>query len=189
MSARTSSGTAGRPVRCRLFHAQNTRKPRRCHATTVSGLTMYTAERQPPHVCASHAHKVRSTDVKRTRGRPDRCTTASWCRSAMISSCSEARERTVNRSEWSSERLSENARNLNRRNAYGVSGRHRLVCDGCSFSSGDLCTVGGASERHVVVAESHVVRELDHALVVKTVADLRLWTWSRDAWRQRQSTA
>jgi hypothetical protein len=53
ISARTSCGTAGRPVRCRLFHVQNKRKPRRCHATTVSGLTMYTAERQPHHACAS----------------------------------------------------------------------------------------------------------------------------------------
>ena len=33
-------GTAGRPVRCRLFQVQNRRKPRRCHARTVSGLTM-----------------------------------------------------------------------------------------------------------------------------------------------------
>jgi hypothetical protein len=37
------------------------------------------------------------------RGRRDRFRTASWCRSAMISRCSEARERTVNRSERSSE--------------------------------------------------------------------------------------
>ena len=63
ISARTSCGTAGRRVRCRLFHVQNKRKPRRCHATTVSGLTMYTAERQPLHACASHAHSIRSTDV------------------------------------------------------------------------------------------------------------------------------
>jgi len=103
ISARTSCGTAGRPVRWRLFHVQNKRKPRRCHATTVSGLTMYTAERQPHHACASHAHSMRSTDVKRRRGRRERFTTASWCRSAMISRCSETRERTVNRTEWSSE--------------------------------------------------------------------------------------
>ena len=34
------SGHAGRPVRRRLFQVQNRRKPRRCQATTVSGLTM-----------------------------------------------------------------------------------------------------------------------------------------------------
>ena len=53
--------------------------------------------------CESHAHSIRSADVKRRRGRRDRFTTASWCRSAMISRCSEARDRTRNRSEWSSE--------------------------------------------------------------------------------------
>jgi hypothetical protein len=68
-----------------------------------SGLTRCTAKRQPRHVCESHAHNTRSADVKRRRGRLDRCTTASWCRSAMISRCSETRERTMNRSEWSSE--------------------------------------------------------------------------------------
>ena len=101
--ARTSGGTAGRPVRCRLFQVQNRRKPRRCHAMTVSGLTMCRAERQPRHDRESHAHSIRSTRVKRRRGRRDRFTTASWCRSAMISRCSEARDRTRNRSEWSSE--------------------------------------------------------------------------------------
>jgi len=61
------------------------------------------AERQPHHERESHAHSVRSTGVKRRRGQRDRFTTASWCRSAMISRCSETRERIVNRSEWSSE--------------------------------------------------------------------------------------
>jgi hypothetical protein len=32
ISMRRSSGTVGRPVRRRLFHLQNSRKPRRCHA-------------------------------------------------------------------------------------------------------------------------------------------------------------
>ena len=66
------------------------------------------------------------------RERLDRFTTASWCRSAMISSCSEARERTMNWSEWSSEEdgrhewgLSKNACNLNRCNAYGIFVSHR----------------------------------------------------------------
>jgi hypothetical protein len=49
-------------------------------------------------------HNIRSTDVSRRRGRLDRCTRASWCRRARISKCSEARERTMNRSEWSREK-------------------------------------------------------------------------------------
>src|SRR5215475_1442731 len=41
--------------------------------------------------------------MPRREGR-DRFTTASWCRSAMISRCSDTRDRTMNRSEWSSEK-------------------------------------------------------------------------------------
>ena len=37
---RTSGGTPGRPSRRRLFHVQKSRKPRRCQARTVSGLTI-----------------------------------------------------------------------------------------------------------------------------------------------------
>ena len=65
------------------------------------------ASRQPRHERESHAHSIRSTGVKRRRGRRDRFATASWCRSAMISRCSEARERTMNRSEWSSEKTTD----------------------------------------------------------------------------------
>jgi hypothetical protein len=43
------------PTLPRLFHVQNGRKPRRCHARTVSGLTMCMAERQPRHERESHA--------------------------------------------------------------------------------------------------------------------------------------
>ena len=60
-------GQPGRPVRWRLFQVQNSRKPRRCHATTVSGLTMWMAERQPRHARESHAHSSRSAEVKRRR--------------------------------------------------------------------------------------------------------------------------
>jgi hypothetical protein len=42
---RTSAGTAGLPVRPRLFQVHRTRKPCRCHAMTVSGLTMTSAVR------------------------------------------------------------------------------------------------------------------------------------------------
>jgi hypothetical protein len=85
--------------RCRLFRIQNRRKPRRCHATTVSGLTTCTAERQPRQAWESHAHNSRSADVNRRRGRRDRFTRTSWCRSARIPRCREARERIMNRSE------------------------------------------------------------------------------------------
>src|SRR4029453_14686732 len=40
INARTSGETAGRPKGCRLFQVQNKPKPCRCHAITVSGLTM-----------------------------------------------------------------------------------------------------------------------------------------------------
>jgi hypothetical protein len=63
----------------------------------------YADERQPRQACESHAHRIRSAAVKRRRGRRDRWTTASWCRSAMISRCSDARDRMRNRSGWSSE--------------------------------------------------------------------------------------
>src|SRR5688572_24516659 len=65
------------------------------------------AERQPRHERESHAHSIRSTGVKRRCGRRDRFTTASWCWSAMISRCREIRDRTMNRSEWSSEKTTE----------------------------------------------------------------------------------
>jgi hypothetical protein len=45
-------------VRHRVFQAQNRRKPRRCHASTVSGLTMVRAERQAPHVCDRQAQST-----------------------------------------------------------------------------------------------------------------------------------
>jgi len=127
---RMSRDTRGRPRRCRLFHVQNSRSPRRCHAMTVSGLTMCTAERQPLHGCESQTHNARSADVRRRRGCLDRFTTPSWCRSAMISRCSEARERTMNWSECSSETRTQTNEGYRRtsvtsiRNAYGVFSRH-----------------------------------------------------------------
>ena len=107
INARRSGEIVGRPQRCRLFQVQNKRKPRRCHARTVSGLTMWMADRQPPHERESQAQNIRSTRVKRRRGRRDRFTTVSWCRSAMISRCSETRDRNMNRIEWSSEKTTD----------------------------------------------------------------------------------
>src|SRR5215471_18156481 len=45
------------------------------------------AERQPHHARENHTQSIRSTGVKRRREGRDRFTTASWCRSAMISRC------------------------------------------------------------------------------------------------------
>ena len=78
----------GAPCAVGFFQLQNSRKPRRCDVTTVSGVTMCTAVRQPRQACANHAHRRRSTNVRRRRGRRDRLMTASWCRRAMISRCS-----------------------------------------------------------------------------------------------------
>ena len=74
-----------------------------CQASTVAGRTTWSAARQPCQRCDSQAHSTRSTAVNRSRGRRERFTTASWCRSATTSRCSGMRESTTNRSEWSSE--------------------------------------------------------------------------------------
>jgi hypothetical protein len=61
---RTSCETVGRPVLpCRIFQVQNKRKPLRCQAMTVSGLTTTSAERQSAQTPDNHAHNTRSTTV------------------------------------------------------------------------------------------------------------------------------
>jgi len=70
---------------------------------------------------------------RRRRWRRDRFTTASWCRSATISRCSAARERTRkperveqrNDDRRHESRLSKNVGNLNRHNTDEVHGRDR----------------------------------------------------------------
>ena len=64
---RTSGGTPGRPTRCRLFHVQKSRKPRRCQARTVSGLTMTRAARHSFQRLDSQTHSMRSACVSRRR--------------------------------------------------------------------------------------------------------------------------
>src|SRR5499425_1328357 len=55
---------AGRPGWLRrTFQVQNRRKPARCQATTVSGLTMARAERQSREVRDSQTHNRRSARV------------------------------------------------------------------------------------------------------------------------------
>ena len=107
------------------------------------------AARQLRQACASHAQRRRSAAVKRRRGRRDRFTTASWCRSAMISRCNEARDWTTNRSEWSSDTMTDDTTAGYRRtpatlidaNAYGVLGSHtRQYIVGCCGIRGSVST-------------------------------------------------
>jgi hypothetical protein len=74
INKRTSDGMVGRPRRRRLFQVQKSRKPRRCHARTVSGLTMTTAARHSFQRFDSQTHNIRSACVSRSRRR-DRFTT------------------------------------------------------------------------------------------------------------------
>ena len=68
IKVRMCAGTLGRLVRRRLFHVQNNRKPRRCHAMTVSGWTITSAVRQSFQNRNSHTHSRRSARVSRSRG-------------------------------------------------------------------------------------------------------------------------
>jgi hypothetical protein len=75
ISVRTSSGTVGRPTRRRLFHVQNRRKPWRCHAMTVSGLTMTSAACHPCRTRETQIQSRRSVRVSRGRSGRDRVST------------------------------------------------------------------------------------------------------------------
>ena len=78
ISSRTSFGTAGRPG-CprRTFHFQDSRKPFRCQAITVSGFTIIMADCQSAQIPDSHAHRNRSAGVSFERF-TDRWSTPSW---------------------------------------------------------------------------------------------------------------
>jgi hypothetical protein len=92
ISVRTSAGTVGRPKRRRLSQVHQSRKPRRCQAMTVSGLTITIAVRHPVQMRESRPQSQRSAFASRNvRGRV-RCRTWSWCRNARTSSWSAARE-------------------------------------------------------------------------------------------------
>src|SRR5487761_1090729 len=92
--SRTSPGTEGRPLRFRLFHLQYRRKPFRCQAITVLGLTISSADRQSAHKRESQTHRSRSVaESLRRRPRLERCRSKSGCRSARISACKTARVR------------------------------------------------------------------------------------------------
>jgi hypothetical protein len=107
MSVRVSVGTVGRPIRRRLLQAHHSRKPRRCQAMTISGLTMTSVVRHPVSTRESTTQSQRSACASRNRRGRERCSTCSWCRKASTSSWSAARERAhvrrVRRSETSTD--------------------------------------------------------------------------------------
>src|ERR1035441_7785460 len=83
----------GRPVwPRRTLQAQNSRNPLRCHATTVSGLTMHRAERHSSQTAQNQAHRNRSNRLSFGLF-TECCSTPSWWRRAMISICNAARVR------------------------------------------------------------------------------------------------
>jgi len=91
--SRTSREMTGRPGwPCRTFQVQKRRKLLRCHATTVSGLTMASADRQPLQMRESQTHNRRSTGVNFGRFLADRWSTPIWWRRARFSSWRPARE-------------------------------------------------------------------------------------------------
>jgi len=92
MRSRTFRGMSGLPGRTfLLFQVQYRRKPLRCQAITVSGLTITRAERQPVHRRESQTHKRRSPGFRGSRLRPPRRRTLIWWRRARFSTCRQAR--------------------------------------------------------------------------------------------------
>src|ERR1035437_6740344 len=93
ISLRISFDTGGRPGwPRRTFQIQNSRNPLRCQAMTVPGLTMQRAERYSAQTPQNQTHRNRSNRLSFGLS-TERCSTPSWWRRAMISSCSAARVR------------------------------------------------------------------------------------------------
>src|SRR5207302_9054939 len=93
---RTSREMTGRPGwPPRTFQVQNKRKPARCQATTVSGLTIASAERQSHQRRDRQIHNRRSPEVNFGRFLADRWSTPIWWRRARFSSPRAARERKI----------------------------------------------------------------------------------------------
>ena len=99
MSSTTAPGTAGRPdARLWLFQPQYQRKPRRCHAMTVSGFTRSNASRQRGQSRDNTTQEIRSAGRSWTRRRPCcRWSTRTWWRSARSSASRSVRRRTMSR--------------------------------------------------------------------------------------------
>src|SRR5438445_3863704 len=94
--SRTSREMTGRPGwPCRTFQVQNQRKPARCQAMTVSGLTIASAERQSLQRRDRQIHNRRSLKVNFGRFLADLCSTPIWWRRAKFSSSRAARERNI----------------------------------------------------------------------------------------------
>src|ERR1035437_2606523 len=93
ISLQISFDTGGRPRWARrTFQVQNRRNPLRCHAMTVWGLTMQRAERHSSQTPQNQAHRNRSNRFSFGLF-TERCSTPSWWRRVMISSCNAARVR------------------------------------------------------------------------------------------------
>jgi hypothetical protein len=94
--SRISREMAGRPGwPRRTFQVQNSRKPARRQATTVSGLTMASAERQSRQKRNRQIHNRRSPEVNFGRFLVDLRSTPIWWRRAKLSSWRAARERKI----------------------------------------------------------------------------------------------
>jgi hypothetical protein len=98
---RTDVGGHSRSPHAAALPPHQSRKPRRCQAITVSGLTITSAVRHPDQMRESTTQSHRS--VIASRARRVRFSTCSWCRNASTLSWSAARERTNVRSVWRSE--------------------------------------------------------------------------------------
>src|ERR1700730_10949860 len=79
----------------RTFQVQNKQKQARCQATTVSGLTMASTERQSRQRRDRQTHSKRSPDVNFGRLFADRCSTLIWWRKARFSSSRTVRDRKI----------------------------------------------------------------------------------------------
>jgi len=86
---RTSLSTWGRPILLD-FQRQYNRKPRRCHAMTVSGLTIIRQDAQSPHIRESNDQNIRSRR-RRLTCLTDRRRTFNCCLRAMFSAANVAR--------------------------------------------------------------------------------------------------
>src|SRR5215467_14390066 len=94
--SRTSHEMRGRPGRPRrTFRVQKRRNAARCQATTVSGLTMASVERQSHQRRERQIQNRRSPEVNFGSFAADLCSTPIWWRRARFSSSSAARERRI----------------------------------------------------------------------------------------------
>ena len=92
ITSRTLFGTDDRPGwPRRIFPVQNTRNALRCQATTVSGFTITSDERQSAQTPDSQTQKRRSAVYNRERLFTERRRTPIWWRSATFSNWSAAR--------------------------------------------------------------------------------------------------